>query len=785
MRFARPLALALTALASLAPLAPRAGAQQLDSSLWAGMRWRNIGPFRGGRTVAATGVPGHPGLFYMAPNNGGLWRTDDYGRTWSPLFDDQPTGSIGALAVAPSDPNVIYVGSGEGLQRPDLSVGDGIYKSTDAGRTWTHLGVRDGRQFGAIVVDPRDANRLFVAVLGHPYGPNAERGVYRSTDGGTSFQKVLYEDENTGAIDIALDPANPDIVYAVLWAARQAPWEYDNAYEGAKSGLFKSTDGGTTWHRIGRGLPTAEQGLGRIGIGIAPSAPSRIYALVNAPKQGGLYRSDDAGESFTRVNDNERIWGRGDDFANVRVDPKQPDVVYVANTSTYRSTDAGAHFTGWRGAPGGDDYHTIWIDPGDPRVVLLAADQGTIITVNGGRTWSSWYNQSTAQMFHVITDDRFPYHVYGAQQESGSAGVASRGDDGQITFRDWHPVGVEEYGYVAPDPLHPGIIYGGKVSRYDERTGDVQNVGPVALRTGKYRFDRTAPLIFSPGDPHLLYFASQILWKTADGGQHWTAISPDLTRERPGVPATLGHLADADSANHRGVIYSIAPSPLDVNRIWVGTDDGLIHVTRDGGAHWTNVTPPELTPWSKVTQIVASRYDTATAYASVSRFRLDDLHPYIYRTHDGGRTWTKIVQGLDTVGAVNSVREDPTRKGLLFAATERQVWVSFDDGAQWNSLRLNMPATSVRDIVIHDGDLVAGTHGRGFWILDDISPLRQGSERVATSDVALFAPRLTYRVRRDRNTDTPLPPDEPAGENPPDGAIIDYWLGRAPTGPVT
>jgi photosystem II stability/assembly factor-like uncharacterized protein len=755
------------------------------ADLYAGLRWRMIGPFRGGRTVAATGVPGQPNVFYMGATNGGVWKSTDYGRVWTPIFDDQPTGSIGAIAVAPSDPRIIYVGSGEGLQRPDLSTGDGVYKSTDAGRTWTHLGLRDGQQIAQIIVDPRDANRLFVAVLGHPYGPNTERGVFRSTDGGATWEKVLYKDEHTGAVDLAFDPSNAQTIYAVLWAARQGPWEYGNAFSGPGSGLFKSTDGGATWRQIGRGLPTPEQGLGRIGIGIAPSDPTRIYVLADAPKLGGLYRSGDAGESWERINGDSRLWGRGEDFAEVKVDPKNPDIVWVANISTYRSTDGGRSFTAIKGAPGGDDYHRIWINPDNPQIILLGVDQGATISVNGGETWSSWYNQPTAQMFHVTTDSRFPYWVYGGQQESGSVGIASRGRDGQITFREWHPVGVEEYGYAAPDPLNPGIIYGGKVSRFDETTGQVQQVGPAALRTGQYRFDRTAPIMFAPADPHVLYFAAQVLFKTTNGGQSWEIISPDLTRTDPGVPASLGVYASKVQSVPRGVIYSLAPSPRDVNLIWAGTDDGLIHVTRDGGKHWSNTTPPELTPWSKVTQLDASRFDTATVYASVSRFRVDDLRPYIYRTHDGGKSWTKIVTGLPDDAPVNVVRADPVRRGLLYAGTERAVYVSFDDGDHWEPLRLNMPATSIRDLVVHENDLVVGTHGRSIWILDDISPLRQIDPSASAQGARLFRPGVAYRVRRNVNTDTPLPPEEPAGENPPDGAILYYYLPAAASGPVT
>ncbi len=759
--------------------------RDLSPDLYSGMRWRMIGPFRGGRTVAAAGVPGKPNVFYIGAVNGGVWKTTDYGRVWKPVFDAQPTGSIGALAVAPSKPDVVYAGSGEGLQRPDLSVGDGIYRSDDAGGTWQHLGLREGQQIAALLVDPHDARRVFAAVLGHPYGPNEERGVFRSNDGGATWTRILYRGENTGAVDLAFDPKNPDIVYAVLWEARQGPWE-NGEYQGAGSGLYRSSDGGATWTQLRGGLPGFERGLGRIGIGVAPSDGNRIYALVSA-RDGGLYRSDDAGSTWKRVNAETRLWGRGNDFAGVRVDPTNPDVVYVANTSTYRSTDGGMTFTAVKGAPGGDDYHTIWINPRNPRIILLASDQGATISVNGGETWSSWYNQPTAQFYHVSTDNRFPYWVYGGQQESGSAAVRSRGDSGEITVRDWHPVGVEEYGYVAPDPLHPGVVFGGKLTRYDEATGMVQDVGPVVLADAAYRFLRTAPVLFSPTDPHTLYLAGNVLFKTVDGGHHWSIISPDLSRERWDVPAPVGVFRDEAAKRdrrRRGVIYTIAPSPLDGKKIWAGTDDGLIHVTTDGGAHWSDVTPPEVTAWSKVSLIEASHFDAGTAYAAVNRFRLDDLHPYIYRTVDGGKTWKRITSGLPDDEPVNAVREDPSRRGLLFAATERAAYVSFDDGQQWLPLKLNMPPTSVRDIVIHGDDLVAGTHGRGFWILDDITPLRQATEAAAERGAFLFEPEVAYRVRRSQNTDTPLPPEEPAGQNPPDGAVIDYWLPRAAGGAV-
>ncbi|ADB37623.1 WD40/YVTN/BNR-like repeat-containing protein [Spirosoma linguale] len=752
-------------------------AQPFSSKLFDAMKWRMIGPHRGGRTVGATGVPQQPNVFYIGVNNGGVWKTTDYGRTWVPIFDDQPTGSIGDVAVAPSNPDVVYVASGEGLQRPDLSVGNGMYKSTDAGKTWAFLGLKDGQQIGGISIDPTNENRVFAAVLGHPYGPNTERGVYRTVDGGKKWERVLYKDENTGAVQVTIDPKNPNIVYADLWAARQGPWE-NGQWQGPESGLFKSTDGGTTWQKLTNGLPTVEQGLGRIGFCIAPSEPNRLYATVDAPELGGVYRSDNAGQSWTRINNDQRLWGRGSDFAEVKAHPTNPDIVFIADVAAWKSTDGGKTWNDFRGAPGGDDYHRLWINPNDPNTLLLAGDQGGIVTVNGGQTFSSWYNQPTAQFYHVSTDNSFPYNVLGGQQESGSVGIASRGNDGQITFHDWHPVGVEEYGYVAADPLDPNIIYGGKVTKFDKRTGQVQNIAPEAVRSGKYRFVRTAPVLFSPIDPKELYFAGNVLFKTRDGGNSWQVISPDLTRTSyPDIPESVGvyRTADMTTMPARGVIYTIAPSHKTINTIWVGTDDGLIQITRDGGKIWKNITPPGVGSWSKVSLIDAGHFDDNTAYAAVNRIRCDDLRPHIYRTHDGGKTWQEIVSGLPN-DPINAVREDPSRKGLLFAGSETAVHVSFDDGDHWQPLRLNMPATSIRDLVIKDDDLVVGTHGRSFWILDDITPLRQLTADLAKAETILYKPQRAYRVRWNMNPDTPLPQEEPAGQNPPDGAVIDYFL---------
>ena len=765
------------------------GGQSLDQKLFGEMRWRCIGPFRGGRTVAISGVPHQPSVFYMAAVNGGVWKTTDFGNTWNPIFDDQPTGSVGALAVAPSDPDVIYVGSGEGLQRPDLATGDGIYKSTDAGKTWTHLGLRDAQQIAAILVDPKDPNRVFVAAVGHPYGPNAERGVFRSTDGGRTFQKVLYKDENTGAADLAFDPSNAQTIYATLWAARVAPWEIRSgaSFITAGSGIFKSTDGGTNWRPLTKGLPGAEDGLGRIGIAVASSQPSRVYASVEANKDGGVYASNDAGESWKLINSDHRIGGRGPGAMGIAVAPDNPDVLYVANTTTWKSTDSGKTFVGFKGAPGGDDYQRIWISGENPQIIALSSDQGSVISVNGGATWSTWYNQPTAQFYHVTTDNRFPYWVYGAQQESGSVATLSRSDFGEITFRDWRLPGIFEYGYMAVDPLDPNVLYGAWLTHTKQDISEYAQVTPEPIRRGEYRYARTLPVVFSPLEPHTLYFAANVLFKTTDAGNSWQVISPDLNRETYETPANLGAFAasDPEKGKHRGVIYAVAPSFKEANTIWAGTDDGLIHITRDGGKSWQNVTPPQLKPWSKVSIIEASHFDAGTAYAAINSFRLDDLRAHIYRTRDFGKTWVEITKGIPEGAASNVVREDPIRKGLLFAGTEGSVYVSFNDGEDWQPLQLNLPHTSMRDLAIHGDDLIVATHGRSFWILDNTTPLRQLNADVAKESAHLFAPQTAIRFRWNRNPDTPLPPEFPAGKNPPDGAIFDYVLGVASKNPVT
>jgi photosystem II stability/assembly factor-like uncharacterized protein len=770
------------------------GALKVAAQSTLDMHWRMIGPFRGGRTRAAVGVPGESNVFYVGQVDGGVWKSTDYGRTWEPIFDGQPSQSIGAIAVAPSNASIVYVGSGEGLQRPDLSVGDGIYRSADAGKTWVHLGLKDGQQIPALAIDPRDPNRVFAAVLGHPYGPNEERGIFRSTDGGATWKKVLYKDANTGGDDVVIDPANPNVVYASLWESRLGPWEDGNQYEGTHGGLFKSTDGGETWKPLTKGLP---DGLVQAHIALAASDENRLYATVATAKQGGyasgaglgVYRSDDAGESWTKVTDDPRPAMKigGGDLPEPAVDPKNADVVYSASIVTERSTDGGHTWMSLRGAPGGDDYQNMWINPLHPEIILLVSDQGALVSVNRGESWSSWYNQPTAQLYHVAVTNTFPYQVCAGQQESGSVCTSSRGNDGSITFRDWHPVAVIEYGYVAPDPLHPEIVYGAgrtEVSKYNMVTGQVQNVTPVPMRDPAIRADRTEPIMFSPVDQHLLFTATSVLFETKDYGVTWRKISPDLSREHSGQPASLPALPEKQQEKRRGAIYALAPSFKTVDVLWAGTDDGLVWKTSDHGAHWKNITPPELTPWSKVTQISASHFDDATAYVSVSRLRVDDLKPYLFRTHDGGATWQSIAAGLPDGSPVNTVREDPVRKGLLFAGTETAVWFSMDDGDHWKPLQLNLPHTSMRDLWVNGNDLIVATHGRSFWILDDISPLRQLAGFNAEA-VTLFKPGAAYRVRRSTNSDTPLPIDEPQGENPPDGALIDYALPASVSGTVT
>ncbi|MEL7121576.1 MAG: glycoside hydrolase [Bacteroidota bacterium] len=753
-------------------------AQKIDQSAYQNLDYRMIGPFRASRTVGGVGVPSQPNVFYMGVNNGGVWKTDDYGRTWNPIFDSAPTGSVGDIAVSESNPDILYVGSGEGLHRPDLGVGDGIFKSTNGGKTWEHIGLKDVQQVGRLIVHPIDPDIVYVAGLGHPYGANEERGVFKTTDGGKSWDKVLYIDQHTGAIQVEFDPNDPNIVYADLWEHQEGPWE-NARFSGPNSGLYKSVDGGDNWKKLTKGLPTAEQGLGRIGIGISKSNSNLIFATVDAKENGGIYKSTDAGESWTFLNDDYRLWGRGSDFGEIKVHPTNPDRLYVGNIASYTSADGGKTWMSLKGAPGGDDYHRIWINPNNPEIMLFVADQGAVVTVNGGRTWSSWYNQPTTQLYHVSTDNQFPYWVYGGQQESGAIGIASRGNGGQISFREFIGVGADEYAYVAPDPKDPNIIYGGRVMRFDKRTGQAQNIAPEALRSGKYRYVRTMPLMFHPADDNMLLFATNVLWKTMNGGQNWEIISPDLTYEQPPIPASVGKYKtkEMESMARRAVIYAVAPSSLDLDLIWAGTDDGKVHVTKNGGKDWVDVTPPQMSSWDKVSQIDAGHFDKNVAYLAINAIRKDDMKPYVYKTTDSGKTWELVTNGMNPFGPVNVVREDPQRAGLLYAGTEREVYFSIDDGQNWQSLRNNMPASSIRDLVIHENDLVVGTHGRSAWILDNIAPLREVKEAISAS-AFLFQPSPAIRVRDNMFSDTPLPPEEPTAQNPPDGAILDYLIDK-------
>ncbi|HEV2424872.1 MAG TPA: hypothetical protein VGZ29_08595 [Terriglobia bacterium] len=776
---------------------------QFDPSLFAGLKWRLIGPFRGGRAVAATGVPSQPTVYYFGAVGGGVWKSTDSGLMWHPIFDSEPVASIGAIAVAPSDPKVIYVGTGEGDIRSDTSMGDGVYKSTDAGRTWQHIGLDQTRAIGRILVDPRDPNVVLVAALGHPFGPNPERGVFRSTDGGETWNKVLYKDENTGAIDLAADPENGQTVYASLWPARRPPWSVYGPIEGPGGALYKSTDGGANWTELHDGLPAAP--VHRIGIAVAQGSQGRIvYALIDTDhaETRGLYRSDDGGVNWKHVSSDPRIDGRAWYFSHVTIDPRDPEKVYVANTALYLSTDGGANFKPIKGAPGGDDYHLLWINPLDSQRMILSSDQGTVVSVDGGASWSSWYNQPTAQIYHVVTDNQSPYNVYGAQQDSGSIEVASRSDGMSISFRDTWATAGGEGGYLAPDPLHPDIVIGGDtyggIGRLWKSTHQTQNISPAiggipnfgggggCSPENGYRFDWTSPILFSLKDPRALYFSSQVVWKSLDDGASWRTISPDLTRPVAGPqPPPGGGPEDFMKVTGCGTVYTIAPSPLRADEVWAGTDDGRIQLTQDGGKTWKNVTPPEVGAWSRVSLMDASHFDAGTAYAAIDRHRLDDYAPHVLRTHDYGRTWQEVDTGMPSTAYAYVVREDPRRQGLLFAGTETGVFVSFDDGSRWQSLQLNLPAAPVHDLVVHGDDLVIATHGRSFWILDDMEPLRELSRQIAGADVHLFKPEPAVRLRPRAFEGTPLPVEEATAENPPVGAVIDYALKSEPEGEVS
>src|SRR5579864_80018 len=749
-----------------------------------GMKYRLVGPFRGGRSLTASGIPGDPTTYYFGGTGGGVFKSTDGALTWTSVFDKEGTSSIGSLAVAVSDPNILYVGTGEACLRGNISHGDGVYKTVDGGKTWKNVGLRDSRAIGKVIINPRDPNIVFVAALGHPYGPNPERGIFRTLDGGKTWDKVLYKDENTGGIDITFDPRNANVLFASLWQVRRAPWYLDSG--GPGSGLYRSHDGGATWkHLEEKGLPKGP--YGRIGVAVAANS-DRVYALIEAA-QGGLYRSDDGGDNWQLVNGSHSLIQRPWYYMHIIADPQDPDTVYVMDVDAYRSTDGGRTFNKFK-LPHGDN-HGLWIDPRNPRRMIGTNDGGVTVTLDGGKTWSRQDNQPTAQFYHVIADNRTPYYIYGAQQDDSTVAIATRSDEGAIERSDWYPVGGGEAGYIAPYPPEPNIVYAadyaGLITRYDKRNGQLRNItnqtylsdagGAAAV---KHRFQWTSPVMISPNDPETLYHAGESLFKTTDGGVHWDAISPDLTRNDKSKQQPSGGSITIDDTGteYYDTIFALAESPLAKGLLWVGTDDGLIQLTQDEGKTWTNVTPKDMPEWSRISQIDASALDAGTAYVAVDRHQFDDLKPYIYKTSDYGKTWTKLGNGIPETTFVRVVREDPKKKGLLYAGTETGIFVSFNDGANWRALKLNLPTTPVHDLVIKDNDLVVATHGRAFWILDDLSPLRQYSDEIVAKDAVLYKPATAYRMQAGAAGERH--PSKKTGQNPPAGAVIYYFLKDAP-----
>ena len=759
-------------------------AQTLDDKALKGMKWRQIGPFRGGRALVVTGVAGDPETYYFGAVAGGVWKTQNGGLTWTPMTDKTGIMSIGAIAVAPSDPNVIYVGTGESCIRGNISYGDGMYKSVDGGKTWAHIGLGDTQHIAKIVVHPQNPDIVYVAALGHAYGPNELRGVFRSSDGGKTWQKVLFKDNKTGAIDLVFDPNNPHILFAALWEAQRTPWSLTSG--GPGSGLYRSGDDGVTWKRLeGHGLPSGV--LGRIGVTVSGADGNRVYAIIEAEK-GGIYRSEDGGESWHLINSDHRYTQRAWYFHHIFADPRSVDTLYVLNTGVSRSTDGGKSFEAIR-APHGDN-HGLWIDPTHPQWMIVANDGGASVSHDAGKSWTTEANQPTAQFYHVATDNGVPYKLYGAQQDNSTVAIASRSDSFAIDRPDWYDVGGGESGYVVPDPRNPQVVYAGSydglITRFDKSNGQEQDISSWPLNPMgagaaelKHRFQWTAPIAISPNDPNTLYHGGEAVLKTKDGGMSWTAISGDLTRNDKSKQQSSGGplTQDNTSVEYYDTVFTIAESPVEKGVIWAGSDDGLVHVTRDGGQHWTDVTSKEFGEWSLVSLIDASPYAAGTAYVAIDRHKLDDYRPYAFKTTDYGKTWSKITTGLPDNSYVHAVKEDPKRKGLLFAGTENGIYVSFDDGGRWQSLRLNLPTTPVHDLTVKDDDLIVATHGRAFWILDDISPLRQMSAATVNEDVHLYQPATAIRFR---GPGFALPATFPMGANPPTGVIIDYFLKSAP-----
>ena len=773
-------------------LAPCDRAQQVDPSLYSGMRWRQIGPFRAGRVSAVAGVAGNPSVYYMGTPGGGVWETTDGGVVWTPISDRQiDVASIGAIEVAPSNSQIIYAGTGDVSDVGGaVNQGDGMWRSADGGKTWQHIGLDDTRHIGAIWVDPKNQDTVLVAALGHTYAPNEQRGIFKTLDGGKTWRKVLYKDDTTGAIDLGFAPDNPQAGFAALWHHYVKPGDARALLGDMEGGeIYKTTDEGETWTPVaGRGLPNDK--VGRIGVAVAPGG-QRVFAIVAAQTGGGLYRSEDGGNNWMKISADPRVTGSGY-FSKVYLDPHNPAIVYVMQTSMYRSTDGGQTFIAYKGAPGGDDNHVLWIDPANSDWMIMGSDQGATISMDGGRSWSTWYNQPTGQVYHLSTDTRWPFWVYGTQQDSGSIGTSSRGDYGKVTMLDWDPVGGYEFGYILPDPLDPNIVYGGgpgrSVVRIDRTNRQVRTVSANVSRDADYRLAMNPPLAFSPQDPHVLYEGTQFVLQTKNDGVRWQVISPDLTqRPAPSTPATAPAAAAPANppAPNRSAINTLALSPVKPGVIWAGTTNGLIQLSQDGGRTWDNVSPQNLTEWSLVSLVEASPFDAATAYAAIDNHESNDFAPHIFRTRDSGKTWQEADTGIPNGSFVRAVREDPMRKGLLYAGTENGAYISFDDGDHWQSLQLNLTTVSVRDLKIQDNDLVAATYGRAFWILDDLSPLRQINAQISTTAAHLFQPEAAIRVRRDANQDTPFPPEMPAGENPPTGAVIDYFLKSAPTGDIS